>query len=1649
MRLFVSLSLCILNIGHVTLGVHVNRNNVYGCYVDQWARTLNGGLTRSNSMTVGKCAARCRRENKRFYGLEVGVECFTGNELTRSNKRSLGDCKMACKGNRKEACGNHWRVLIYRNPHYRSILVKSGYQGCYQDQRSRTLNGKMQSSSRMTVDMCRNFCTRHNTMYYGVENGNECWCGDSLRRRVKKSDNDCLKQCRGNRNQGCGGPWRVAVYRNYNYKRTAVQTSGLVGCYRDQRDRVLKGSRTSSSSMTLARCRSRAQREKKKYFGMQVGHECFVGDFMKYNHKRPTSECLMPCKGNRAEGCGGHWRIVIYKNHRYRSNLVKTGFVGCYQDQWARTLKRKKSSSSRMTFEKCRSICSHKKVNSKYFGMENGNECHCGDHLTRKVLKNEGECTKKCNGNHRQGCGGPWRIIIYRNSNYKKTRVLTGGLMGCYKDQRDRVLKGSRTSSSSMTLARCRSRAERENKKYFGMQVGHECFVGDFMKYNKKRPTSECMMPCRGNYAQGCGGHWRIVIYKNHKFRSNLVKTGFVGCYQDQWARTLKRKKSSSSRMTFEKCRSICSHKKVNSKYFGMENGNECHCGDHLTRKVLKNEGECTKKCNGNHRQGCGGPWRITIYRNSNYKKTHVLKGGLVGCYKDQRDRVLRGSRTSSSSMDLAKCRSRAQRENAKYFGMQVGHECFVGDFMKFKNKRPTSECMMPCRGNYAQGCGGQWRIVIYKNHKFKSNLVKTGFVGCYKDQWARTLNRKKSTSRHMTFQKCRSICSHKKVNAKYFGLENGNECHCGDTLTRRVLKDEGECTKKCNGNHRQGCGGPWRLTVYRNSNYKKIHVSSGALLGCFIDQRDRVLRNGRTTSNNMTPDMCKKRCIKENKKFYGLEAGRECFCGNYLKRHKRRPKKECMDPCKGDRSKACGSGWRILIYKNVAYKSNIVKKDLVGCFKDQPARTLNIGKSHSSKMTIGKCRAICEKKNAKYYGLEVGKECHCGNYLSKYKKRHQSECKMPCGGNKKQGCGGRWRVLVYKNRKYKTNIVQKEYVGCYQDQRSRTLKDKKTVSSKMTVTMCRKTCITLKMKYYGLEATHECFCGNKLMKKVVKSDGECTHSCKGDKSQACGGPWRLAVYENPAFKHTAIVKKEYVGCYKDHAFRILKGKRTSSYSMTVDKCRKTCTDLKFKYYGVQATRQCFCGDKLTKITKKKDSECMKSCRGNREQACGGNWRMAVYQNPKYKPTAIVRKDYVGCYVDQRKRTFSKKLTISKTMTVEKCEKFCVKAGTKYYGLEYGKECFCGNKLSKKKADSDCSKPCTGDREQACGGTWRLAVYKNTKFGPPKKPPTICKDKKEVVQCSSSGGKRSVCIVPKAELVLNVDPKSLSSNCVAGKTYGRHGDEIWVSGKCGGKFDVCYREVVEEEVSNDCVKTADGSDYAGTWNKTKSGKSCQAWSSQNPHKHGFTHLPKNHCRNPDGEPHTWCYTTDPKTRWEFCDLPQCNTPKAGEAEECLTEPKGQNYEGTKSVTKSGIKCQAWSVKTPHSHSFSKRLSNQVNYCRNPDGEPKPWCYTTDKTKRWEFCDIPECAACDVEQEKGPDCKVIYKVSGSCHYESHYRNQCKYTVTLSKDGTGKLQADVKYGKTKFSLVKGKGVNKCAYFKIIGDYVVIEDTLSHGC
>ena len=86
---------------------------------------------------------------------------------------------------------------------------------------------------------------------------------------------------------------------------------------------------------------------------------------------------------------------------------------------------------------------------------------------------------------------------------------------------------------------------------------------------------------------------------------------------------------------------------------------------------------------------------------------------------------------------------------------------------------------------------------------------------------------------------------------------------------------------------------------------------------------------------------------------------------------------------------------------------------------------------------------------------------------------------------------------------------------------------------------------------------------------------------------------------------------------------------------------------------------------------------------------------------------------------------------------------------------------------------------------------------------------------------------------------------------------------------------------------------------------------------------------------------------------------------------CYDGLTGEGYTGTLSTTKSGKTCQRWDGTSPHWHNQNpdnfpeKSLTAAENYCRNPDGEPAPWCYTTDPEERWDFCDVPACKGTEI------------------------------------------------------------------------------------
>ncbi|XP_066275476.1 uncharacterized protein [Branchiostoma lanceolatum] len=140
---------------------------------------------------------------------------------------------------------------------------------------------------------------------------------------------------------------------------------------------------------------------------------------------------------------------------------------------------------------------------------------------------------------------------------------------------------------------------------------------------------------------------------------------------------------------------------------------------------------------------------------------------------------------------------------------------------------------------------------------------------------------------------------------------------------------------------------------------------------------------------------------------------------------------------------------------------------------------------------------------------------------------------------------------------------------------------------------------------------------------------------------------------------------------------------------------------------------------------------------------------------------------------------------------------------------------------------------------------------------------------------------------------------------------------------------------------------------------------------------------------PDGE--TPCCSSNGRCRSTDadCTCPNCvdyrNVDNAGmptnpaSAEETQTlgsecyEDLGETYRRTVSTTWSGKACQAWSSQTPHQHSFNPatypNLGLDNNYCRNPDLKRRPWCYTTDPTKAWDYCMLSKCT--------GPVSRAVY------------------------------------------------------------------------
>lgn len=191
---------------------------------------------------------------------------------------------------------------------------------------------------------------------------------------------------------------------------------------------------------------------------------------------------------------------------------------------------------------------------------------------------------------------------------------------------------------------------------------------------------------------------------------------------------------------------------------------------------------------------------------------------------------------------------------------------------------------------------------------------------------------------------------------------------------------------------------------------------------------------------------------------------------------------------------------------------------------------------------------------------------------------------------------------------------------------------------------------------------TSQCWCGNALSPGAVPAPmTDCKMTCNDNSTELCGGPSRLNAY-------------------------IYQGNWSSTTSVTAD------------------TRYL----QTTTLTSGLDST----------TPLGSSPTPAIPTHPPngpYRRAQIGKWVYQGCWTEAtRGHALRDRIRTNDSMTLDLCAEIC--DGLTYFGVEYGRECYCGRALQpgsvKAANQADCKFLCPGNKTQYCGAGVRLELYK-------------------------------------------------------------------------------------------------------------------------------------------------------------------------------------------------------------------------------------------------------------------------------------------------------------------------------------------------
>lgn len=625
-------------------------------------------------------------------------------------------------------------------------------------------------------------------------------------------------------------------------------------------------------------------------------------------------------------------------------------------------------------------------------------------------------------------------------------------------------------------------------------------------------------------------------------------------------------------------------------------------------------------------------------------------------------------------------------------------------------------------------------------------------FQGCYTEGTnARALANITYASDSMTLESCAAFC----VGNSMFGVEYSRECYCANSLsTGSVLATtQADCSMTCKGDGTEYCGAGNRLQLYA------FNAAASA-------------SNSSTSSSlptSTSPSSSASRPTSSSSSLFSSLSGSSSSSSTSTSLPISSSSSAISSASTSTSSQVTTSSSTSTAPTGPTIVPSAGLYNYMGCYTEGTSGRAFSQLYANDSNTIAWCAQQCSAYT--YFGAEYGRECWCGNSFGTGSTlTTASDCSMTCGGDKTAYCGAGNRLSVYiKNGTagsvlssfsvvlssssssqisssiassststqvptttsassssssqpsttslsssssptttspttsaqtapaIKPTIGAYAYKGCYTEATNmRALSVSSNVNyTSMTLENCAKFCSGSTM--WGVEYGGECYCGSSLNPgSVVAPDTDCSFACPGSKLEYCGAGNRLSVYSLSPVGVGAI---------------------SSSQSSSIPAQSSTSTSQSSSSNSVlpTSTSQGSSSPALSAATSQSATSTAQSTSTSSTSTSSSSPAQPTPTGPVVSQGNI-NFTYYSCVSEPSSgRLLSTQVENNGTyMTIEKCLSDCYNYA--YAGVEYGRECWCGNTLNtapgfKNTTDSDCSFTCPGNSTEFCGAGNRLNLY--------------------------------------------------------------------------------------------------------------------------------------------------------------------------------------------------------------------------------------------------------------------------------------------------------------------------------------------------